>query len=161
MFFVFFVSFVISMNSPPTHVVEIAANLDDASGEVIGAAVETLLIEGALDVWTSAISMKKQRPGVMVSLLCAPEDRDRLARRLMELTGSFGVRYRPWDRLVLDRRHETAQTPFGPIRIKIGSLDGQAIAAKPEYEDVHRAAQTHGVTLRQVLESVRGLGGTG
>lgn len=140
-----------------THVFEIVANLDDASGEVIGAAVESLLAEGALDAWTTAIGMKKDRPGVMVSLLCKAEDRDRLARRLIELTGSFGVRFREWDRLVLDRRHETAQTPYGPIRLKVGSLDGRVVASKPEFEDVLRAAQSHGIPVRQVLDSARPL----
>ena len=147
------------MTSSAVQVFEIAANLDDVSGEVVGAAVEALLAEGALDCWTTAIGMKKDRPGVMVSVLCNAEERDRLARRLIELTGSFGVRFREWDRLVLDRRHETVQTPYGPIRLKVGSLDGREMAVKPEFEDVRRAAEAQGVTVRRVLEAVRQGGG--
>ena len=142
------------MEQPPTQVIEIAANIDDAGGELIGAAVDTLLAEGALDAWTTAIGMKKNRPGVTVSLLCKPEDRDRLSRRLMELTGTFGVRFRGWDRLVLERRHQTIRTDYGVIRIKVGSLDGHTVASKPEFEDVKRAAESHGVTVRQVLDAV-------
>jgi pyridinium-3,5-bisthiocarboxylic acid mononucleotide nickel chelatase len=142
------------MEQPPTQVVEIAANLDDASGEMIGAAVESLLGEGALDAWTTPIGMKKNRPGVMVSLLCAPTDRDRLAHRLMELTGTFGVRLRDWDRCILERRHETVRTDFGPIRVKVGTLEGMTLAVKAEFEDVASAARKHGVTPRQVLDAV-------
>jgi pyridinium-3,5-bisthiocarboxylic acid mononucleotide nickel chelatase len=142
------------MTASATQVVEIAANLDDVSGELIAAAVETLLAEGALDAWTTAIGMKKNRPGVMVNLLCKPADRDRLARRLLELTGSFGVRFREWERLVLERRHQTVDTPYGPIRLKVGSLDGQGVTCKPEFEDVRAAAESHGVSPRQVIAAM-------
>ena len=144
------------MDQAAEQVVEIVANVDDATGEVIGVAVETLLAEGALDVWTTPITMKKNRPGVMVSLLCAEREKDRLSRRLIELTGSFGVRYRTWDRLVLRRHHETVQTPYGPIRIKVGTLDGQAIVRKPEFADLRSAAESHGVSIRQVLLTCSG-----
>jgi len=143
------------MSSSATQVFEIAVNLDDVSGEVLGAALESLLADGALDVWTSAIGMKKNRPGVMLSLLCKPEDRDRLTRRVMELTGSFGVRYRAWDRLVLERTEATTQTPYGPVRLKVGSLDGRVVTVKPEFEDMRTAAESHGVPLRKVLACVR------
>lgn len=132
-------------------VCEIAVNLDDVSPEVLGHAHAALLDDGALDVWTTAIHMKKQRPGVCLSLLCATEDRDRLARRVIELTGSFGVRCRAWDRLVLERRTQQADTPFGPVRIKLGRLDGKPVTAKPEFDDVAALAARHGVALRTVL----------
>lgn len=142
------------MDQALTQVVEIAANVDDVSGELIGSAAEVLLAEGALDVWTTPIGMKKNRPGVMISLLCKPEDRERFARRLMELTGTFGVRHRIWDRLVLERRHEAVRTEYGVIRVKVGTLDGQTIATKPEFEDVRAAAERHGVSARRVLDAV-------
>lgn len=142
------------MDQAPQQVIEIAANLDDVTGEVIGMAIDTLLAEGALDAWATPIGMKKSRPGVMVTLLAAIEDRDRIARRLMELTGTFGVRFRPWERLVLDRRHEIVHTEFGSVRIKVGTLDGQVISSKPEFGDVRKAAEARGVTVRRVLEAV-------
>lgn len=140
------------MQQAETQVVELATNLDDASGEVIGDAVERLLeTDGVLDVWTTAISMKKQRPGVMLSLLCELQAADAVARRLIELTGTFGVRRRTWDRLVLQRAHQSVETQIGPIRVKIGSLDGQTLVAKPEFEDVRQAAERKGVSLRQAM----------
>ncbi len=132
-------------------VVEIAANLDDASGEVLGAAIDALLEAGALDVWTTSIGMKKQRPGVCLSLLCRPEQRDDLAQRMIELTGTFGVRHRAWGRVELDRRHETVTTDFGDIRIKVGSLHGRDVTAKVEFDDAVQAAAAHGATARQVV----------
>lgn len=143
------------MPQPPTQVVELAANLDDVTGELAGDAVEALLAEGALDVWTTPIGMKKNRPGVMLCLLCAEDDRERLARRMIELTGTFGVRWRPWQRLVLQRDHEQVETRFGPLRLKVGRLDGQVMVAKPEFEDVRQAAASHGTTVRQVMEAAR------
>lgn len=142
------------MEQAAEQIVEIVTHLDDASGEVVGHATAALLAEGSLDVWTTPVSMKKNRPGVMLSLLCLEADSARLARRVMELTGSFGVRYRAWDRLVLHRRHETVETPYGPVRVKIGELDGKIIARKPEFQDVLKAAAAHGVSPRQVLGSL-------
>ena len=125
----------------PHRVVELVVNLDDVTGEVIGHAVQTLLDEGALDVWTTAIQMKKQRPGVQLSVLAREAHAAATARRVLELTGSFGVRYRPWDRLVLDREHQQVDTPYGPLPVKVGSLEGQPIAVRPEFEPARAAAQ--------------------
>ena len=140
-----------SSESSPEQVVEIAANLDDVTPEVIGQAVGALLAEGALDVWTTAIAMKKQRPGVCLSLLCHPADCECLARRVIDLTGSFGVRYRTWDRLVLDRRIETVDTPFGPMPIKLGLMDGRVVTAKPEFDVAAALAAQHNQPVRVVL----------
>jgi len=135
----------------PTSVTEIAVNLDDATGEVIGAAIDALLDAGALDVWTTPIGMKKQRPGICLSLLCPPEECQRLAELVLELTGAFGCRFRAWDRLVLDRRHETLDTALGPMCIKVGSLGGRVINAKPEYDDAAALAAQHGIPVREAL----------
>ena len=136
----------------PTRVCEIVANLDDTTGEIIGDAADTLLAAGALDVWTTPMSMKKGRPGVMLSVLCRPDDRRATARRVLRLTGSFGVRYRHWDRLVLDRRFVEVDTPLGPVTVKIGELDGFMVTAQPEFESVCRLAAAAGLTPRQALD---------
>jgi len=145
----------------PTRVVEIAVNLDDVSPQVIGDLRQRLLDEGALDVWTIAIGMKKQRPGVMLCVLATLGDRDRLARMMLEHTGAMGVRWREWDRLVLERRHETIMTRLGPVRLKIGTLprprSGSSsgalpgVAVQPEFEDVKARAIEAGVTVRTML----------
>lgn len=138
----------------PTAVYELVVNLDDTTGEIIGHAMETLLAEGALDVWTTAIGMKKGRPGVMMSVLCRAEDRDKTARRVLALTGSFGVRYRSWDRLVLDRSFTEVDTVLGRATVKVGSLDGALIAVRPEYEDAKELARAAGVTVREAMDQV-------
>ncbi len=149
----------------PTAVTEIVVNLDDVSGEVIGDAQQALLAAGALDVWVTPIQMKKQRPGVMLSLLCAAAKRDELAKLMIELTGSFGVRFREWGRLVLDRRHVEVETRYGKVRVKVGEMDGKVIVARPEFEDVKRLADEQGVTAREVMEAAQaalpGAGGQG
>ena len=128
-------------NPTPTAVTEIVVNLDDLTGEVIGEAQRELLRAGALDVWTTAIQMKKQRPGVQLSLLCESAKRDEMAKLVIELTGSFGVRFRDWGRLVLDRRHVKVETRFGKVRIKVGELDGKVVVARPEFDDAKHLAQ--------------------
>ncbi len=133
----------------PISVVELCVNLDDATGELIGAAFQALLDAGALDVWTTAITMKKQRPGTMLSLLCREPDADRLAKLVLHHTGSFGVRRRAWDRVVLQRRFVEVDTTLGPVRVKVGQLDGHAIVARPEHDDVARLAAQHQVTVRE------------
>ena len=138
----------------PTRVVELVVNLDDVTGEVIGQACETLLAEGALDVWTAAIQMKKQRPGVQLSVLTREDDAAPTARRVLELTGSFGVRYRAWDRLVLEREHETVATPYGTLPVKVGRLEGQPVSARPEFEPARVAAAAAGVPVRTVLDAI-------
>ncbi|MFP4144702.1 MAG: nickel insertion protein [Phycisphaeraceae bacterium] len=139
----------------PTAVVELAANLDDLSAELIGSAQQALLAAGALDVWTQPIGMKKQRPGTMLCLLCRARDRERLAERMIAETGSFGVRFRPWERIVLDRRHERLATCFGEVRIKVGSRGGRDLVARPEYEDVRDLAERQGASVREVMESAQ------
>lgn len=139
--------------SAPLDVVELAVNLDDLNPEVLGAAQQALLDAGALDVWTTSIGMKKQRPGVMLSLLCKPPQRDAMANLMLELTGSFGVRFRPWGRMVLDRRFAVVTTRFGDLRIKIGSVNGQVRAVHPEFEDAAALARRHRVPLREVMSA--------
>jgi uncharacterized protein (DUF111 family) len=134
-----------------THVTELAVNLDDVSPQVVGDAQQQLLDRGALDVWLTPITMKKQRPGVMLTVLCETDQRDRFARSILELTGSMGVRMRDWDRLTLDRRHETVDTPFGPVRVKIGSLDGRDITARAEFDDARALADQVDRPVRDII----------
>lgn len=133
-----------------TRVAELAVNLDDITAELIADAQQTLLDEGALDVWTVAIGMKKGRAGTMLCVLCLEEDRDTFARRILALTGSLGVRHRLWDRTVLDRKFVTVTTRFGQVRVKVGMLEGQGIVARAEFEDLRKIARQHGVSLREV-----------
>lgn len=128
----------------PTRVVELAVNLDDATGEQVGAAIDRLMDAGALDAWATPITMKKGRPGVTLSVLAREEHQDALAKQLLADTGSFGVRVRIWDRVVLERSYHERDTPMGKLTLKAGSLDGTPITVKPEFDAVLAlAAQTN------------------
>lgn len=143
------------MEQSCTQVVELVVNVDDTTPEIIGSAMSELLDRGALDVWTTPITMKKNRPAVMLSVLCRQEDRESMTMHVVRLTGSFGVRYRSWDRFVLDRRTETIHTDLGSVRIKIGSHNGDVMVVKPEHEDVRGLAASNNMTVREVNEIVR------
>ncbi len=139
-------------------VVEIQTNLDDASPEELGFAMERLLAEGALDVAFSPLQMKKNRPGVLVRVLARPEDGRRLAALVLQHTSALGVRVQTIERLVARRGVRTVSTAWGDVRVKVKHLGGVEIVA-PEYEDCARLARDAGVPLRDVYDAAR-LGST-
>lgn len=125
-------------------------NLDDMTPEAIGYAVERLLAAGALDVFTTPIAMKKNRPGVQLTCLCRPEDRETFSRLLFQHTSTIGVRYATLRRDVLPRTTRTVDTPYGTIRVKISAGEaGRKI--KPEYDDVAAAALRSGAAFSDVF----------
>ncbi|NLX95760.1 MAG: nickel pincer cofactor biosynthesis protein LarC [Rhodopirellula sp.] len=127
-------------------------NLDDVSGEVVGYCTTRLLDAGALDVYTTAIQMKKNRPAVKLTVLCPAEDVDRLEAILFEETTTLGVRRWPAERHVLNRRPHQVQTPWGPVDGKIGWTAGGPQRFAPEFESCRRIAEEHHLPLRTVLE---------
>jgi uncharacterized protein (TIGR00299 family) protein len=130
-------------------------NLDDVSGEVIGFCIERLFAAGALDVFTTAIGMKKNRPGVLLSVLAPAEAVDRLETIVFEQTGTFGIRRQACERRKLHREIVSVSTPWGPVQAKRGwRAEGLEILS-PEYEDCARVAREQGVPLRDVYEAVR------
>ena len=135
-------------------VVEVQTNLDDASPEALGFAMERLLEAGALDVAFSPLQMKKNRPGVLVRVLGRPEDGDRLAGLVLEHTTALGVRIQSIQRLVARRSLRTVATPWGDVRVKIKHLPGRDVAA-PEYEDCARIAREAHVPLGVVYDAAR------
>lgn len=135
----------------PTRVVELAVNLDDVSGELVGAAIGRMMSAGALDAWATAITMKKGRPGVCLSVLCREDQQHVIARQLLKDTGSFGVRFRAWDRVVLERTWHQRDTRLGMVKLKAGSLDGRIITVKAEFDDLLALAEQQGVALQEAL----------
>jgi len=129
-------------------------NLDAISGEVIGYAIERLFAAGALDVYATAIQMKKHRPGVLLSVLSPVEKREELEAILFVETGTLGVRRTMMERSKLQRESVSVQTPWGEVRAKRGWREGVEVFA-PEYEDCARLAREKGVALREVYESAR------
>ncbi len=134
--------------------VKLECNVDDMTGEALGFAMERLLRAGARDVYTQAIGMKKSRPGVLLSVTCMPEDADRLAAVIMRHTTTLGIRRMDISRYVLNRRIETAETPYGPVRVK--KAWGMGVErSKPEYEDVAALADRHGVPLTDITDTIK------
>ncbi len=131
-------------------VTRMETNLDDLSPEITGAVMEMLFAAGALDVWFAPIQMKKNRPGVQISVLCENPHVDAMADILFRETSAFGLRVEPVLRLKLERRFEDVQTQFGTVRLKLGLKGDQVLQVAPEFESCRAVSQAAGVPLRTV-----------
>ncbi len=134
-------------------ILELKCNLDDSTPEALGFATEALLEAGALDVFTLPAGMKKGRPGVLLTCLCRPAQRQTMVEALFRHTGTLGVRETVCRRYTLKRRVEPRETPLGPVRFKTASGWGVE-REKPEYEDLARIARERGLSLREVLDAI-------
>jgi uncharacterized protein (TIGR00299 family) protein len=133
----------------PTTVTVIEANIDDLNAQVFGYLMEKALATGALDIFYTPAQMKKNRPGVLLTLLCNPPDLERMCDLIFRETTTLGVRYRNERREILTREFVTVETEYGPIRIKVSrARDGRVMNASPEFEDCRVAAEKSGVGLR-------------
>jgi uncharacterized protein (TIGR00299 family) protein len=139
-------------------VVEIQTNLDDASPEELGFAMERLLEAGALDVAFSPLQMKKNRPGVLLRVLGRPGDGERLAALVLEHTSALGVRVQSIERLIARRSSRTVNTPWGDVRVKVKHLGEREFVA-PEYEDCARVARAANIPLSMVFEAAKRVSG--
>ena len=138
----------------PDYLLELQCNLDDMTGEELGFAMERLFDAGALDVWTTAIGMKKNRPGVMLSVLCRREQHDALLRCLFRHTTTLGVREMLCPRYPLERSFRRSETPWGEVTVK--RSEGWGVEReKPEFEDLARIAREQDLSLREVRESLK------
>lgn len=131
----------------------IACNLDDTTPEMIGALMDDVLAAGALDVTGTPVIMKKQRPGIVLSVLCETAMREKMLDLIFRGSTTFGVRMVEVDRAKLERRFETVETDFGPVQIKIGRWRGEDITRSPEFEDCRRIARARGVSVRAVYDA--------
>jgi pyridinium-3,5-bisthiocarboxylic acid mononucleotide nickel chelatase len=136
-------------------VVVLETNLDDATPEVVGYCFEQLLAAGALDVFAVPIQMKKNRPGVLLSVIAEPATADALETILFRETATFGVRRREMERHKLHREAVTVQTPWGPVKAKRGWREGGPEVVTPEYEDCARVARERGVPLKEIYAAVK------
>ncbi len=129
-------------------------NLDDCSGEILGAFVETALTAGALDVFHTPIQMKKSRPGVLLTVLCAEADADKFSELMLRETTAFGVRKTIAERRKLRREFADKKTAFGKVTVKIGRLGGKVVQAAPEFESAKKLAAQKKVPVKQIYEAV-------
>lgn len=128
-------------------------NLDDMTAELVGCLFDQLINAGALDVFTTPVFMKKQRPGILLTVLCVPADRERMLGLIFRESTTFGVREHPAKRSILERSFQTVETPFGPVRIKIGKRNGEIVTASPEIEDCRKCAAGGGVPVKNVYDA--------
>lgn len=144
-----------SQQSTSDTVVEIAANIDDCSSEILAATMESLLAAGCLDAWTVPVTMKKSRPAWQLSVLCHPADVEAAEQILFSETTTFGIRRHLCQRTKLQREFKTVETAYGAIRVKLGRKGNEVYTISPEFADCQSAAQTHHVPVRQVLDEAR------
>ena len=142
-----------SSNSTEDQVWILETNLDDISGEVIGHCSELLLAAGALDVYSTAIQMKKNRPGTKVTVLCAETDIAPLEQILFRETATLGIRRWPADRHKLVRSIHHVQTTWGPLAGKLAVLEDGSEVFSPEFEACREISQQHNVPLHQVFQA--------
>jgi len=145
--------------SPPfahwqDNIILLETNIDNATGELLGYAMDQLFAAGALDVWHTPIQMKKNRPGVLLSALGPAELETQLAEAILRHTPTLGVRLRPVGRYVAERDTITVQTEYGPIRLKRKWLGGEIVSASPEHDDIAAAANTHNLPWQTVAAAV-------
>lgn len=132
-------------------VLELQCNLDDMTGEAVGFAMDILFENGALDVFTTAVGTKKNRPAVLLTVLCKPSDREKMTALLFQHTSTLGIRETEKRRTVLRRSFEAVQTPFGTVRRKISTGCGVR-REKYEFDDLARIAREQNISLAQASE---------
>ncbi len=128
-------------------------NLDDINAEILGHFVESALAAGALDVFHTPIQMKKSRPGVLLTVLCAEADADKFAEMILVETSAFGVRRTLAERRKLKREFQTVKTPYGRVTVKVGRLDGRTVQSAPEFESCKKLADRAKVPLKRVYDA--------
>lgn len=133
-------------------VTRLETNLDDCPPELLGAVFQRLLDAGALDVWWTPIQMKKQRPGVMLSVLCELEKSAALTDIIFAETTAFGLRSEQITRVKLARRIDAVATRFGEVTVKLGLKGGEVVQVAPEFESCRALAETSGQPLKQIYE---------
>lgn len=131
-------------------IVALETNLDDINAEILGHFMEQALAAGARDVFHTAIQMKKNRPAVLLTVLCDEADADRFTELLLRETSAFGVRRHAVERRKLRREWMTVPTPHGDASVKVGRLGGKVLQAAPEFESCRRLAAQAGVPLKAV-----------
>ena len=129
-------------------------NLDDISGEVIGYTKQKLLDEGALDVFSMAIQMKKERPGVILSAICRPDQLETMETIIFHETATFGIRRQLIERSKRLRESITIDSDWGPIEGKLGWRDGEPAVFTPEFKSCSKVAKEQGMPLREVYRTI-------
>ncbi|QCJ41596.1 LarC family nickel insertion protein [Bacillus sp. S3] len=148
------------VSHPPNHehfddqMVKMEVNLDDIPGEWLGYVMDLLFDAGANDVFYTPIFMKKNRPAVLLQLLCSQKNINRIKEILFKETTTLGVRYYPITVHRLERIFRRVPTEWGMVTIKEGIFEGQVVQRAPEYEECKKIAEYHKIPLKQVYAQV-------
>lgn len=133
---------------------KLEVNLDDISGELLGYVMDLLIEAGANDVYYTPIYMKKNRPGILLQLLCSQEKLNNMKTILFKETTTLGIRYYPLTVHRAERMFKKIPTKWGPVTVKFGMIEGEVVQRSPEYEDCKTIAQEHQIPLKEVFEHV-------
>lgn len=136
-------------NNKTDRIVELSCNIDDMTGEDIGYAMSRLMEEGARDVFVIPVYMKKSRPGSLLNVICAENEKEKFVRLIFRLTSTIGIREKICERYVLDRTETVSETEYGPVRTKFSTGYGVS-KEKPEYEDIARAAALENTSPEEI-----------
>ena len=131
----------------------IETNIDDLNPQIYGYLMEKLFATGAVDVYYTPIQMKKNRPGILLTILTSAANVDKLTEIIFAETTTFGIRIYTAKRQTLDRESVTVQTKYGPIRVKVGKRNGQIVSVSPEYQDCLLSAEKHNVPIKEVYQT--------
>ena len=133
---------------------EIIANIDDMSSEVYSYIYERFINDGALDIYTQSIYMKKNRPATKLCILCKEEDLNKFIDLMILQTSTFGIRYSKYNRVTLDRKFTKIETEYGKITVKLGYYNGQLIRITPEYEDCKKISINKNIPLNSLVNNI-------
>ena len=124
------------------------------SSEIYSYVYEKAISDGALDIYTESIYMKKNRPAIKLCILCKEKDLNKFIDLIMLQTSTFGVRYSKYNRVILDRKFTKIETEFGKVSVKLGDYNGKLIWVTPEYEDCKVIAKTMNIPLSNVINNI-------
>jgi pyridinium-3,5-bisthiocarboxylic acid mononucleotide nickel chelatase len=141
--------------NPEEQLLMIETNIDDASPQIMGHVMDRAFALGARDCYFTPVQMKKNRPGVLLSVLCDRDLKESVMEMLFNETTTLGVRSYEVARRALERRMVTVQTAYGPIDVKVGNLNGRVVNAMPEFDQCREAASRAGVALKEVEDAAR------
>jgi len=144
-----------SVRMPDEKLLMLETNVDDVSPQIVGHVMDRAFELGARDCYFTPVQMKKNRPGVLLSILCDPKEKEGLLELLFTETTTLGVRSYEVYRRALEREMVRVQTPYGMIDVKVARLNGRVVNEMPEFDQCREAAQRAGVPLKEVEESTR------
>jgi len=133
-------------------VVEVQANIDDLSPEILGATIDRLLAAGAVDAYFTPVQMKKSRPATLLTVLCPRQNLEAVQAVIFKETTTFGLRYQEMERVTLDREQVEVETGAGPVVVKIGRFHKNLLQVSPEFESCQSLASKSGISLRRIYE---------